>query len=90
VATTRLTTMDRSFRLFTHPPVSAHSGDRPALFRLECLTILALSRERRESQLAKSGNRSAPLVGLQRRVSPRAPIVYPSHSKEGLFEPAAS
>ena len=51
-----------------HPPVSVHSGDRPVLFRFECLTILALSRERRESQLAKSGNRSAPLVGLQRRV----------------------
>ena len=53
-------------------------------------TILALSRERRGSHASLGHHRRAPLVGLQRRVSPRAPTVYPSHSKEGLFEPAAS
>src|SRR5437879_582473 len=65
-----------------HSPNDEHAQSRSALAydnRLVsalqdsisiCLTTLALSRERRESQLSNSRTRSAPLVGLQRRVGP--------------------
>ena len=44
------------------------------------LTVLALSRERRESQPAMSRNRRATLVGLQRLVGP------PTRAREWFAE----